>query len=152
MALDVMWRLKFSNEEAEVVSLLVRHHMRFLGIKEFTDTAARRVWRDLGDQTERFLELCEADSAAHAPGTKRPDYAKIRYVLDRVYEVTPPEKLDSPISGDRIMAITGIDQGEEVGRVKRHLSEMVIDGKLHPDDVEGAESEALRFVGNRDNV
>ena len=27
------------------------------------------------------------------------------------------------------MAITGIDQGEEVGRVKRHLSEMVIDGK-----------------------
>ena len=32
----------------------------------------------------------------------------------------------------RIMAITGIDQGEEVGRIKRHLSEMVIDGKLQP--------------------
>jgi hypothetical protein len=73
-------------------------------------------------------------------------------VLDRVYEATPPEKLDSPISGDRIMELTGVSQGEEVGRIKRHLSEMVIDGKLHPDDIEGAEREAVRFVSNRESV
>lgn len=50
------------------------------------------------------------------------------------------------------MELTGVAQGEEVGRIKKHLSEMVIDGKLHPDDIEGAEKEALRFVGNRENV
>lgn len=50
------------------------------------------------------------------------------------------------------MEITGVAEGEDVGRIKRHLSEMVIDGKLTPDDIEGAEKEAVRFVGNRENV
>lgn len=152
MTRAIMSRLKFSNEEIDKVATLVRHHMRLLGVKNLTDAAARRIWRDLNDQTERFLELCEADSDAHAPGASRPDYEAIRDTLDRVYELTPPEKLESPISGDRIMELTGVAQGEEIGRIKKHLSEMVIDGKLHPDDTEGAEREAQRFVGNRENV
>ncbi len=149
---EVLGRLKYPNSTIDDVALLVRHHMRLLGIKDLSDAAARRIWRDLRDQTERFLELCEADSAAHADGVSRPDYGKVRDTLDRVYELTPPEKLDSPISGDRIMEITGVAEGEDVGRIKRHLSEMVIDGKLTPDDIEGAEKEAVRFVGNRENV
>jgi hypothetical protein len=39
-----------------------------------------------------------------------------------------------------------------VGKVKKHLSELVIEGKLLHTDTEGAEKEALRFVGNRSNV
>ena len=152
MTREIMGRLRFSNEETEQVALLVRHHMRLLGTKDLTDAAARRIWRDLGDQTERFVELCEADSAAHAEGVKRPDYKKVRDTLERVAEQIPPEKLDSPITGERIMEVTGIAQGEEVGRVKRHLADLVIEGKLHPDDIEGAEREAQRFVSNRGHV
>lgn len=152
MTREIMQRLKFSNDETDAVALLVLHHMRLLGTKDFTDTAARRILRDLKDQTERFMELCEADSAAHAPGVKRPDYDHIRDVLVRVAERTPHEKLDSPISGERIMEVTGIKEGEQVGKVKRHLSEMVIEGKLLHTDTEAAEKEAVRYVGNRSNV
>ena len=67
-------------------------------------------------------------------------------------EQTPLEKLDSPISGERIMEVTGLAQGEEVGRLKRHLADLVIEGKLHPDDKEAAEREAVRSLGNRNNV
>jgi poly(A) polymerase len=152
MAMEVLARLRFPTDQTATVALLVRHHMRFLGVRDFTDSAARRVLRDLGDETERLLELCEADSAAHAEGVKRPDFDAIRDVLVRVAEQTPPEKLDSPISGDRIMELTGLTEGEEVGRVKRHLAELVIEGKLAPSDEEGAGREALRFVGNRKPV
>ena len=147
-----MQRLRFGNDQIEEVAVLVRHHMRLLGIKDFTDSAARRILRDLKDQTERFIELCEADSAAHAPGVKRPDFENIREVIVRVAEKTPPELLDSPLSGERIMEVTAIKEGELVGRVKRHLSELVIEGKLLHTDIEGAEREAKRFVGNRSNV
>jgi hypothetical protein len=126
--------------------------MRFLGMKEFTDSAARRILRDLKDQTERLVELCEADSAAHAPGTKRPDFDHIRDVLVRVAERTPIDKLDSPLDGARIMQVTGLPEGEQVGKVKRHLSDLVVEGKLLHTDFEGAEREAVRFVGNRNNV
>ncbi len=152
IAREIMARLKFSNDDIDVVALLVRHHMRLLGVKDFSESAARRLLRDLRDQTERFIELCEADSAAHAPGVKRPDYDHIRDVLVRVAEKTPPEKLDSPISGERIMEVTGIQEGEQVGKVKRHLSEMVVEGKLLHTDTEAAEKEAVRYVGNRSNV
>jgi poly(A) polymerase len=149
---EIMARLKFSNDEIDVVALLVRHHMRFLGMKEFTDSAARRILRDLRDQTERLIELCEADSAAHAPGTKRPDFDHIRDVLVRVAEKTPIDKLESPIDGARIMQVTGLPEGERVGKVKRHLSDLVVEGKLLHTDFEAAEKEAQRFVGNRNNV
>jgi len=152
MARQIMERLRFSTEQADEVALLVRHHMRLVGVQSITDAAARRVWRDLGEQTERFVELCEADSAAHAAGVKRTDFVHLRDQLERVIEQTPLEKLDSPISGERIMEVTGLSQGEEVGRVKRHLADLVIEGKLHPDDKEAAEREAVRSLGNRNNV
>jgi poly(A) polymerase len=152
MTREIMARLKFSNDEIDAVALLVRHHMRLLGLKDFSDSAARRLLRDLKDQTERFVELCEADSAAHAPGVKGIDYGHVRDVLVRVAERTPHELLDSPISGERIMEVTGIKEGEQVGKVKRHLSELVIEGKLLHTDTDGAEREAMRFVGNRGNV
>jgi poly(A) polymerase len=152
MTREIMGRLRFPTETIEDAARLVRHHMRFLGMREFTESAARRVLRDLGDQTEQFVELCEADSAAHAPGVRTPDFAHIRDVLVRVAERTPPETLESPISGDRIMEVTGLPEGEEVGRVKQHLADLVVEGKLLHTDIEGAEREARRFVGNRPNV
>jgi poly(A) polymerase len=152
MAREIMARLRYPTEQTEAVATLVRHHMRFVGSKDFSESAARRVLRDLGDQTEQLIELCEADSAAHAPGVRTPDYGHIRDVLVRVAERTPIETLDSPITGGRIMEVTGLTEGTEVGRVKRHLADLVIEGKLLPSDTEGAEREAVRFVGNRKNV
>ena len=147
-AVEMLRRLAFPLEVGAQVSLLVRNHMRFSGIDHLTDTAARRIWRDIGDQTERLVQLCEADSAAHAEGYRRTDFKEVRETLRRVAEQTPPDRLKSPLSGECIMELTGVEEGPEVGEVKRHLSELVVEGVLDPDDLESAEREAKSFVSN----
>ena len=47
------------------------------------------------------------------------------------------------------MELTGVEEGPEVGKVKRHLSELVVEGVLDPDDLKSAEREASSFVSNR---
>ena len=44
-----------------------------------------------------------------------------------------PSRLEPLITGDDIMRIRGINAGPEVGRVKRKLEELVIDGEIAPD-------------------
>ncbi|MCH7905298.1 MAG: HD domain-containing protein [Armatimonadetes bacterium] len=146
LAEAILRRLTFSLDECKDVALLVLHHMRFTGIEQFSDTAARRILRDLGEQTERLVQLGEADAAAHAENVKRPDFNEVRNVLQRVAEETPPERLQSPLSGDEIMELTGLSAGPKVGKVKHHLSEMVIEGALDPDDMASARTVALEFV------
>lgn len=148
-ASSVMDRLKFPHQIRDDVVVLVRSHMRFGGHKQFTDKAARKVLRDVGELTEQLLELCEADRAAHSNAAPQLDFNEIREVLARVAEKTPIEKLCSPLSGDRIMSLTGLPEGEEVGRIKKLLSDLVVEGDLDPDDVEAAEEAAKRAVGNR---
>ena len=146
LAEEILRRLKFPIDECRNVALLVRNHMRFTGIEQFSDTAARRISRDLGDQTERLVLLAEADAAAHEKSVVRPDFNEVRSTLERVAKITPPERLQSPLSGDQIMELTGLPSGAEVGKVKRHLSEMVIEGALDPDDLASARKAALEFV------
>lgn len=148
VASDVMDRMRFTRQMCDEVALLVKNHMRFTGQKQFTDKAARKVLRDVGEQTERLLELCEADRAAHAPAAAHDDLGTVRDVLARVAERTPIGRLGSPLSGDQIKALTGISEGEAVGRVKRHLSDLVVEGSLDPDDLTGAEEAARRFLNN----
>ena len=47
------------------------------------------------------------------------------------------------------MELTGLDPGPGVGKVKRHLSDLVVEGALDPDDLQSAERKAIEFAGNR---
>jgi poly(A) polymerase len=138
-------RLKFSEKEVDRVAKLVKNHMRLGTAKVFTPAAARRVLRDMGDQTEDLLQLVEADCNALKPGVKAMDLSKIRETLAYVAQATPIETLSSPLSGEDIMRIKKIPAGTEVGRFKNVLTEMVLDGKLAPGDKTAAER-ALRKV------
>ena len=149
MARTILRRLRFPKEVIEDVALLVRHHMRLPGVDELSDTAARRLMRDLGAQTERLVKLCEADAKALKKGLKRPDFDEVRAVLHRAARQTPPDRLKSPLTGEQIMELTGLEPGPEVGKVKRHLSDLVVEGALDPDDLESAERRAIEFAGNR---
>jgi poly(A) polymerase len=136
----VLRRLKFSNEQIEPVVRLVKGHMRLTGIPKFTDSAARRLLRDMGEDTERLLTLIEADAAALRPGAKTLDLSSVREKLEQVQREQPPSGFQSPLSGEEIMAFTGLSEGPEVGRLKAILEEKVLEGTLAPGDKEGAET------------
>jgi len=135
-------RLRFPQREIDQVAALVKNHMRLGSSPTFTPSAARRVIRDLGEQTEQLLQLVEADTLSLRPGVKVMNLETIRSQLAKVGVATPKSALESPLSGAEIMALTGIASGPEVGRLKAFLTEKVLDGELAPDD----KKEAVRFL------
>ena len=137
-ATDLLRHLRLSTREIEPVARLVRNHMRLGSFAEFSPAAARRLLRDLGEDTERLLELVDADAASLAPGVRQLDLAPVRARLAEVQAATPTETLVSPLSGREIMAIAGLPAGEVVGRLKARLTEAVLDGRLAPGDKDGA--------------
>jgi poly(A) polymerase len=138
MTREILRRLKFPQRDVDTVALLVRNHMRLGSAPEFTPAAARRLLRDLDDQTERLLQLVDADANGLKASVRRLDLQPIRQRIQEVQTATPRETLQSPLSGAEIMALTGLPSGREVGRLKQMLTERVLDGDLAPDDVDGA--------------
>jgi len=145
IAAEVLRRLKFPQRDIETVALLVKNHMRLGSSPEFTASAARRLLRDLGENTERLLRLVDADANALKASVRVFDLAPIRVRLQEVLMATPVETLQSPLSGEEIMVLTGLPSGREVGAIKKMLTEKVLEGELRPDDKE----EARRLVMSR---
>lgn len=138
MTEKILNRLRFPGAIVESVAKLVRNHMRLGSSPKFTPTAARRVLRDLGDLTAPLLELVEADCRALAPGVKCMDIGVIARQIESVRQVTPAAKLRSPLSGSQVMDILGLEPGPEVGKAMHWLTEMVLEGRLNPDDQDAA--------------
>lgn len=125
-------RLRFAQKEIEVVSTLVRLHLRpVFYSSEWTDGAVRRLARDAGPLLERLMLLARADIAASA----YPHPEKLGELQRRLDEVAAerPSRLEPLITGEEIMRIRGIGPGPEVGRIKQRLEELVIDGDIPPD-------------------
>jgi poly(A) polymerase len=125
-------RLRFSQKDVEVVTRLIKLHLRPVFYRsEWTDGAVRRLARDAGPLLGRLMLLARADIAASAyPHPEKLDELQAR--LDSVMAETP-SRLESLISGEDIMRAMGIGPGPEVGRIKQRLEELVIDGELPPD-------------------
>lgn len=143
LARTILARWKFSGDEIDHVAKLVRNHMRLGSAPVFTETAARRLIKDLGEDLERLLDLVEADANALKAGVRVFDLTDIRATISKVESETPPDKLTSPLSGTEIMELTGLQPGQEVGKIKRALDEQVLEGTLQPDDKETAQKFVL---------
>lgn len=142
MARTILQRLVFPNDLTDRVVRLVKNHMRLGSAPKFTDAAARRLLRDLGEDLDRLLRLCEADAAALKPGVRVFDSAGIRETIRRVSVATPRSTLESPLSGEEVMELLALQPGQEVGRAKRWLLEQVLEGRLAPGD----KAEASRML------
>jgi poly(A) polymerase len=132
MTREAMGRLRFSNAEIERVTRLVRLHLRPVFYEsEWRDGAVRRLARDAGDLLWTLIALARADIAASAyTDTWKLDELETR--LRRVLE-EEPSRMRLPISGRDIMRVRRLPAGPEVGRIKAHLEELVLDGTLPPE-------------------
>jgi poly(A) polymerase len=138
MTYEVLRRLKLPQRDVDIVTMLVKNHMRLGSAPQFTLSAARRLLRDLDDQVERLLQLVEADANGLKKGVKKLNLSPIRKRLAEVQAATPRNVLVSPLSGEEIMALLKLDSGPEVGKWKNFLTEKVLEGELQPGDKEFA--------------
>lgn len=131
LAVAAMGRLRFANHETEAVALLVRLHLRPVYYRsEWSDGAVRRLARDAGPHLGRLMSLARADIAASAyPHPQKLDELQQR--LDAVL-AERPSRLAPLITGEDVMRVRGLQPGPEVGRIKRRLEELVIDGDVAP--------------------
>ncbi len=138
MTRQILHRWKVSADDTNRVCTLVKNHMRLGSAPVFSDSAARRLIKDLGTDLEGLLTLVDADANALKVGVRVFDLDEIRKTIGRVQLATPMEKLASPLSGEEIMKLTGLPPGKKIGDLKRMLDELVLDGQLAPDDKTGA--------------
>lgn len=148
MTRRILRRLRFPEREIERVAALVKNHMRLGTALEFSDSAARRLVRDLDDLLEPLMRLVEADASSLRPGVRVLDLDVIRERLDRALDVKPKVGFESPLSGAEIMELLQIGPGREVGRIKGALVEAVLEGSLAPDDRVAA-VEMAKSIANR---
>lgn len=139
-ARGLLARLKFSNEEIGAVTRLVAEHMR---IGEYTpdwsDAAVRRLIRDLGQQLDDLFTIHSADVAAL--GEEHQDIsraAELRKRIDAIQQAQDIQTLKSPLDGIEIMRLLNISAGQEIGRIKKFLTNEVVEGRLAQDDKEQA--------------
>jgi tRNA nucleotidyltransferase/poly(A) polymerase len=131
MAKSALERLRFSQKEVEAVVLLVRLHLRPVYYRtEWSDGAVRRLARDAGPQLDRLMALARADVAASA----YPEPEKLDELQARIEAILHerPSRLAPVVTGEDIMRVRGIGPGPDVGRIKRRLQELVIDGEVAP--------------------
>jgi poly(A) polymerase len=132
LAEGALARLRFASRDIDVVSNLIRLHLRpVYYASEWTDGAVRRLARDAGSHLARLMALARADLAASA----YPDQAKLDELQRRIDGVLSesPTRMSSPVDGADIMLVRGLKAGPEVGRIKARLNELVLDGEIAAD-------------------
>jgi len=149
LAYELCLRWRFSLETATTVKLLVRNHMRLNSMDSMSTPAARRIIRDLGEHLELWLTLIEADSKSLKAGVRKLDLTPVRKKLEETRFTAPVSRWQSPLSGDEIIEIAGITPGPEVGLIKNHLENLVIEGEISADDKEAAKDALHKYLRNR---
>ena len=137
----VMQRLRFSNDEIAAVADLVRLHLRPIQYERDThsDSAVRRLVRDVGPLRSQLLDLARADTRASAyPNVDNIDDLERRMAeLDKGGKVT---RLRPPLDGNRLQQIAGRPAGPWIGEIHRALIDAILDGRLPADDSAAAEA------------
>ncbi len=131
MTKERMKALSYSNEDIEIVSELVRMHLRFHTYQMgWTDRAVRRYVRDAGDLLEDLNELTRCDSTTRNK-TKAAALARRMDELEtRIAELEEKEELNAirpELNGSQIMEILNLSPGPDVGKALAFLLNLRLD-------------------------
>ncbi|MCL5408741.1 MAG: CCA tRNA nucleotidyltransferase [Candidatus Omnitrophica bacterium] len=135
MSYKVCERLKISFENAKMIALLIRYHLRphLLAKENPSDNALIRFAKEIGNNLKGLFTLAKSDITSK--NEKKVKHAIER--LDKLYERIKIlknkmrlAKFKLAIDGFTIMKILNIPSGKKVGEIKNILEEMVLDGKI----------------------
>ena len=152
VARDILRRLRFGNDVVDRVSKIIKLHMRVNAYtQEWSNGAVRRLFVDAEDVLDDLLNLAIADGGSDRNETievVRQHTEHLRERIQQVQQQTTTHPLVSPLNGNDLMHLFTRDAGAWLQPVKQHLSDMVIEGTLAPDDKEGAIRKARAFIGD----
>ena len=142
-------RLRLSREFLKYSQKLTRLHMRPIQLigEEVTDSAVRRLIVQAGDDLEDLMLLCRADITSGNPARVKQHLANFDFVARRIEEVEEKDRMrafQSPVRGDEIMAVCGIEPGPRVGIIKKMIEEAILEGEI-PNEYQAAYEYLLKI-------
>jgi poly(A) polymerase len=131
---EVARRFRFDRALWHRVRNLVAMHQRpALYEGAWTDAAIRRLIRDAGEGLQDLLDLSRADVTSHRPGVREGALARLQDLEARAAELIRMDGQGPLLPkgiGRAIMARLGIEAGPQVGEIRAHLEQAVLDGLL----------------------
>jgi poly(A) polymerase len=155
---QAMRMLRYSNEDIQKTSFLVRRHMRPIHYRgDWSDAAVRRMIRDCTlvkeDETivplSAVMELARADILAGSLDTVDANLALLAELSEKVeavQRVHAVERITSPLDGRELMGLFGRGPGPWLKEVKAYLADLVVAGELDREDKEEAARRARGFL------
>ncbi len=147
MVYKIFKRLKLPlGDKLKYVQKIVKLSSRPIAITEesATDSAARRLLFDAGDDINDLMLLCEADITTRNQRKKERflrNFAEVRQRLKEVEEADSVRNFQPPVDGQEIMDTFALKPGREIGILKEAIKEAILEGVI-----KNNHEEARRFM------
>jgi len=155
MARAILARLRLDHATIERVAHLVANHGYVNSYdSDWTDSAVRRLIREAGDTLDDLLALSAADVTSQREERVAAARARVEELAERIRRIQAEAdvaKLTSPLDGHDLMRLFNRPPGPWIGRIKHHLTQLVVDGTLAPDDTATAEAIARQMLAEAEN-
>ena len=144
-------RLKFARKDAQLISLMIEHHLRPLHLfnqNEKSNDDFRKFFRAVGAEAVGVLLISYADmNAARGPLAKPERDVQFLELMRKMFafyfeEYYPAVNTPELIKGRDVMAVLQMPPGPLIGELLKEVREAQLDGRLHNRD------EALDFARN----
>jgi poly(A) polymerase len=127
-------RLRMPAEDARRIHFIIKNHSRInLYREDWTDSAVRRLIRDVGEHLDDLIAFSRADLTSKRVERVERIRSLLAELQIRILEIREADEAQNPLPkgiGNRIMERYGLSPGPEVGRLRALLLQAIQQGHL----------------------